>query len=35
MTGYTLLGADGRPYRSPIPGSVGGHRRGRIYGRLD
>ncbi|OLL20693.1 MULTISPECIES: Ada metal-binding domain-containing protein [unclassified Rhodococcus (in: high G+C Gram-positive bacteria)] len=35
MTGYTLLGADARPYRSPTPGSVGGHRRGRIYGRLD
>jgi hypothetical protein len=33
--GYTLIGADGRPYRSSVPGTVGGHRRGRRYGRLD
>jgi hypothetical protein len=32
---YTLTGADGRPYRSPVPGTLGGHRRGRLYGRLD
>jgi hypothetical protein len=32
---YTLLSADGRPYWSPEPGAFGGHRRGRIYGRLD
>ncbi|MEE6168125.1 MULTISPECIES: Ada metal-binding domain-containing protein [Mycobacteriaceae] len=32
---YTLLGADGRPYRSAVPGTLGGYRRGRIYGRLD
>lgn len=32
---YTLLGADGRPYASPVPGRYGGHRRSRIYGRLD
>jgi hypothetical protein len=32
---YTLLGADRRPYRSPVPGQLGGHRRTRIYGRLD
>ncbi|WP_330229929.1 metal-binding protein [Nocardia sp. NBC_00508] len=32
---YTLLGADGRPYRSATPGRYGGHRRSRIYGRLD
>ncbi|MFI9404816.1 Ada metal-binding domain-containing protein [Nocardia sp. NPDC052316] len=32
---YTLLDADGRPYRSSTPGRYGGHRRGRIYGRLD
>ncbi|WP_174185462.1 Ada metal-binding domain-containing protein [Nocardia barduliensis] len=32
---YTLLAADGLPYRSPVPGRYGGHRRGRIYGRLD
>ncbi|MFF7468275.1 Ada metal-binding domain-containing protein [Streptomyces sp. NPDC008092] len=32
---YILLGPDGRPCRSPIPGTLGGHRRGRLYGRLD
>ncbi len=32
---WTLLGADRRPYLSPLPGSLGGHRRSRIYGRLD
>lgn len=32
---YTLLDADGRPYASPVPGTLGGHRRGRLYGRLD
>ncbi|WP_024802567.1 Ada metal-binding domain-containing protein [Nocardia sp. BMG51109] len=32
---YTLLGADGKPYRSAVPGALGGHRRLRIYGRLD
>lgn len=32
---YTLLGPDGRPYRSRTPGTLGGHRRLRIYGRLD
>jgi Metal binding domain of Ada len=31
----TLLGADGRPYLSADPGLFGGHRRSRIYGRLD
>jgi methylphosphotriester-DNA--protein-cysteine methyltransferase len=38
MTGaktYTLLGADGTPYRSAAKGQWGGHRRSRIYGRLD
>jgi hypothetical protein len=33
--GFSLLDADGRPYDSPTPGSVGGHRSGRRYGRLD
>ena len=33
--GYTLLGADRRPYQSAVPGQLGGHRRSRIYGRLD
>jgi len=32
---YTLLGADRRPYESPEPGTLGGHRGGRLYGRLD
>ena len=32
---YTLLGADRRPYRSAAPGQFGGHRKSRIYGRLD
>jgi hypothetical protein len=32
---YTLLGSDGRPYRSPAPGRLGGTRGGRLYGRLD
>ena len=32
---YVLLGPDRRPYRSSAPGRFGGHRRERIYGRLD
>ena len=32
---YTLMGADGKPYRSPTKGTLGGHRRSRIFGRLD
>ncbi|ATJ85528.1 Ada metal-binding domain-containing protein [Ralstonia solanacearum] len=32
---WTLLGADGQPYESPVPGTLGGHRRTRLYGRLD
>jgi hypothetical protein len=32
---YTLLGTDRRAYRSAVPGQLGGHRRSRIYGRLD
>ncbi|MFI6294462.1 Ada metal-binding domain-containing protein [Nonomuraea sp. NPDC050790] len=36
MTGvYVLTGADGRAYLSPSPGALGGHRRQRVYGRLD
>lgn len=37
MTGrtYTLLGADRKPYESTTPGALGGHRAGRIYGRMD
>jgi len=32
---FTLIGADGKPYSSARPGALGGHRKGRIYGRLD
>jgi len=32
---YTLVGTDGRPYLSESKGALGGHRRMRIYGRLD
>jgi hypothetical protein len=32
---YTLLAADKVRYESPTPGTLGGHRKGRIYGRLD
>jgi len=32
---YRLVGADGREVRSSLPGAFGGHRRTRVYGRLD
>jgi methylphosphotriester-DNA--protein-cysteine methyltransferase len=32
---WTLRGRDDRPFESPVPGSLGGHRRSRIFGRLD
>lgn len=32
---YTLLGEDGQPYQSGTPGTLGGYRRSKIYGRLD
>jgi methylphosphotriester-DNA--protein-cysteine methyltransferase len=32
---YTLTGADGMPYPSRVPGALGGHRKARLYGRLD
>lgn len=32
---YTLIGPDGRPYRSATPGALGGHRGSKLYGRLD
>ncbi|MCJ0762511.1 Ada metal-binding domain-containing protein [Variovorax terrae] len=32
---FTLVGPDGRPYSSPLPGTLGGHRGGKLYGRLD
>ena len=35
MTPYRLLAADRSSYESEEPGTLGGHRRTRIYGRLD
>jgi methylphosphotriester-DNA--protein-cysteine methyltransferase len=32
---YTLVDAHGRPYGSATPGRLGGHRRNKLYGRLD
>ncbi|HVA90257.1 MAG TPA: Ada metal-binding domain-containing protein [Chloroflexota bacterium] len=32
---YTLIGTDGRLYQSITPGTYGGNRRGKLYGRLD
>ena len=32
---YTLLGADGAPHSSRVRGRLGGHRKTKIYGRLD
>lgn len=33
--GWVLIGADGQPFQSNQPGTLGGHRRTRLYGRLD
>jgi methylphosphotriester-DNA--protein-cysteine methyltransferase len=32
---YRLIGPDGREVLSKVPGTLGGHRRNKIYGRLD
>jgi len=32
---YRLVGADGSEVLSSVPGTLGGHRRNRGYGRLD
>src|SRR3954453_12768628 len=32
---YRLIGADGVEYPSEAPGMLGGHRKNKIYGRLD
>jgi methylphosphotriester-DNA--protein-cysteine methyltransferase len=32
---FTLIGSDGERYESSTPGQLGGHRRGKLYGRLD
>ncbi len=34
-TAFRLLDGGGKPYWSEVPGTLGGHRRGRLYGRLD
>lgn len=35
MSPFTLLDADGVPRPSATPGTLGGHRRSKVYGRLD
>jgi hypothetical protein len=35
MKTYKLIGADGKQYESTTPGTFGGHRRNKGYGRLD
>lgn len=35
MKTYTLLDANGKPYTSQVPGTLGGHRKRKVYGRLD
>jgi methylphosphotriester-DNA--protein-cysteine methyltransferase len=32
---YTLVGKNGKPYMSAVPGALGGHKGNGIYGRLD
>jgi len=32
---YHLIGSDGKQYESPTKGALGGHRKLKIYGRLD
>jgi hypothetical protein len=32
---WTLIDANGRPYESDTPGTLGGHRRRKLYGLLD
>lgn len=34
-TRYNLIGADGHPLESELPGTLGGHRKMKLYGRLD
>lgn len=35
MKTYRLLNEKGESYESSMPGALGGHRKGKIYGRLD
>jgi hypothetical protein len=32
---FTLIGQDGKPYQSPVPGTLGGRRGSKIYGLLE
>ncbi len=32
---YKLIGTDGKPYESDTPGTLGGYRPKKVYGRLD
>lgn len=32
---WTLIGANSKSYQSDVPGTLGGHRGGKIYGRFD
>jgi hypothetical protein len=32
---YTLIGADGKPFDSDVPGTLGGYRLAKIYGTFD
>ncbi|MDQ2884412.1 MAG: metal-binding protein [Actinomycetota bacterium] len=32
---WTLIGPDAAPYESDRPGALGGHRRSKLFGRLD
>ncbi|MFJ3155055.1 Ada metal-binding domain-containing protein [Pseudomonas protegens] len=32
---FTLVGPNGKTYSSLLPGSIGGHRGSKLYGRLD
>ena len=32
---YKLIAPDGTTYQSPVPGTLGGHRKLKIFGRLD
>jgi methylphosphotriester-DNA--protein-cysteine methyltransferase len=32
---WTLIGPDGQPHSSKARGTLGGHRKNKIYGRLD
>jgi len=32
---YTLIGADGKPFQSNTGGTLGGHKRNKLYGKLN